>query len=64
MSIPKIQAVFKIMNILDNEKQIDLIYQYSIFRSGTDKQKLNAAKAIGAYMIKYISSNTKNESVT
>jgi len=64
MSIPKIQAVFKVIDMLDKEEQIDLLYQYSIFRSGTMDQKLNAAKAIGAYMIKYISSNTKNESVT
>ena len=59
MSIPKIQAIAKIMDTLNKETQIDLLYQYSIFRSGTDKQKLNAAKAVGAYMIKYISSNTK-----
>ena len=61
MSIPKIQAVFKVIDMLDKEEQIDLLYQYSIFRSGTMDQKLNAAKAIGAYMIKYICSNTKKE---
>ena len=37
---------------------MELLEQYSIFRSGTEEQRLEAAKIISAYMIQYISSNT------
>lgn len=58
MSIPTIQAIAKVIKKLKSEDSLDLLYQYGVFRSGTKEQKLDAAEAIGAYMLQYISQNT------